>query len=797
MTESDVTVNLSPRSSFRTSRPMGPRTRQPSSSLAPLSSDSSLPQSSDLAQSRSPTRTSYSTTLTAYNSSPGPSSPIASIGGSPPEIGSKMLPIICDRTSQDDAESGSNGPKLDSDSTISTDTAAFLEPTRSSLPPSHKSMSPPGSPLALLSPAFTTIPEPIVTPPPLLPPTVSAELTAPIRYASLPPTLLSPPPPPPIVTSESSSSVTTASQNVFHPPPPHVVQEPSLSISSTARPSLTPPPFTDVTPLSIQHTNNVSPTNLSPVSRPIARSPTLPPPPKVSFDSEAVKWKGLPLEAALWTFDSAELQNIVSRAIRSSAQESFIRLVSIDNLDKALPAELDRLDALKAVTQSKYRFNTHRRTMLLQALLSFSGAGAGKEKDGGASLVGTVASQLSDISAECDSLAEQLVRITDQIGQIRKLVDVHWGSALAIALRKLNGSYGKRTKDLLDARVRITQLEAELEDSWKEAEKLARELDELDDHDIDFDEDAGVIRRAQIVSLPRSPPVTVMNIPPLSPTPSPPAPKTPTTSSPSVFPLSPPPLLSEKPLPVKAIPEDVIPEEITEEVEVETMKKGDDRASIRSAKSARIRVADHTRVEMISAARRRSLRASMGSLRLPRSLSLRSNKSSRHPPLPAIPKEHSPTPSCPPPNPNALPVPFPDATPTRRTSIEDIEIVTRDPEEIRHATTDDMCIMPLRDNEDDHASRKKLARRSTDNVTLAGASIYGQDSKSGTSIPSIWLNADTPQTPAERVESLMTTHTESQKGTSYMRLKSLTKRYSLPFPTVIARTFSGKSSNSG
>ncbi|KAK0501708.1 hypothetical protein EDD18DRAFT_1431767 [Armillaria luteobubalina] len=783
MTESDVAVNLSPRSSFRTSRPMGPRSRQPSSSLAPLSSDSSVTQSSDLAQSRSPTRTSYSTTLTAYNSSPGPSSPIASIGGSPLEIGNKMLPIICDRTSQDDAESRSNGPKPDSDSTISTDTAAFLEPTHSFLPPHHKSTSPPGSPLTPLSPACTTTPEPVVTSPlPLLPPTATVEPTAPIRYTSLPPTLLSAPSPPPIVTSESSSSVITASQSVFHPPPPHVDQEPSLSISSTARPSLTPPPFIGVTPLNSQHTGSVSPSNLSPISRPIARSPTLPPPPKVSFDSEAVKWKGLPLEAALWTFDSAELQSIVSRAIRSSAQESFIRLVSIDNLDKALPAELDRLDALKAVTQSKYRFNTHRRTMLLQALLSFSGAGTGKEKDGGTSLVGTVASQLSDISAECDSLAEQLVRITDQIGQIRKLVDVHWGSALAIALRKLNGSYGKRTRDLLDARARITQLEAELEDSWKEAEKLARELDELDDHDIDFDEDTVVIRRAQIVSLPRSPPVTVMNIPPLSPTPSPPAPKTPNI------------LFFQKPLPVKAIPEDVIPEEITEEAEVETMTKGDDRASIRSAKSARIRIADHTRVEMISAARRRSLRASMGSLRLPRSLSLRSNKSSRHPPLPAIPKEYSSTSSS---NPNALPVPFPDATPTRRTSIEDIEIVARVPEEIRHATTDDMCIMPLRDNEDDHASRKKLARRSIDNVTLAGASIYGQDSKSGTSIPSIWLNADTPQTPAERVESLMTTHTESQKGTSYMKLKSLTKRYSLPFPTVIARTFSGKSSNSG
>ncbi|KAK0202416.1 hypothetical protein DFS33DRAFT_894735 [Desarmillaria ectypa] len=781
MTESDVAVNLSPRSSFRTSRPIGPRTQQPSSSPASLSLDSAS-QSNRLAQSRS---TSYSTTSTAYNSSPGLSSPVASIGGSPLGIENKMLPIICERTSQDDPESHSNGYKRDSESTISTDTAALPEPTRSSLSPPHKSTSPPAPLLTPLSP----IPEPIVIPP-LPPPAATVEPTAPISYASFPPALL---PPPHIVTSESSSS----SQKVFHPPPPHAFQELSLSISSASHPSLTPPPFIDVAPLSVQRTGNVSPSNLSPVSRPIARSPTLPPPPKVNFDSVAVKWKGLPLEAALWTFDSAELQTIVSRAIRSSAQESFIRLVSIDNLDKALPAELDRLDALKAVTQSKYRFNTHRRTMLLQALLSFSGAGSGKEKDGGTSLVATVASQLSDISAECDSLAEQLVRITDQIGQIGKLVDVHWGSALAIALRKLNGSYGKRVKDLLDARARITQLEAELEDSWKEAEKLARELDELDDHDIDFDEDTGVIKRAQIVSLPRSPPVTVMNIPPLPPTPSPPVPKTPTSSPSSVFPLSPPPVLSSKPLPARAIPEDVIPEEITEEVEVETMKKSDDRASIRSAKSARTRVADHSRVERVSAARRRSLRASMGSLRLPRSLSLRSNKSS-HPPLPAIPKEYSPTPlPCPPSIPNILPVPFPDATPTRRTSIEDIEIVARDPEEIRHATTDDMCIMPLRDNEDDHASPKKLARRSIDNVTLAGTSIYRQDSKSGSSIPSIWLNADTPQTPAERVESHMTTHTESQKGTSYMMLKSLTKRYSLPFPTVIARTFSGKSSHSG
>ena len=138
------------------------------------------------------------------------------------------------------------------------------------------------------------------------------------------------------------------------------------------------------------------------------------------------------------TLDSSELQKIVSRAIRSSAQESFIRLVSIDNLDRVFPAELERLNDLKLVTQSKYRFNVHRRTMLLQALVSYSGTSGDKEKDGGASLIGSLAKQLSEITASCDVLAEELVSVTDQIRQIHKLLDIHWASALAIALRKVN-----------------------------------------------------------------------------------------------------------------------------------------------------------------------------------------------------------------------------------------------------------------------------------------------------------------------------------------------------------------------
>ena len=46
-------------------------------------------------------------------------------------------------------------------------------------------------------------------------------------------------------------------------------------------------------------------------------------------------------------------------------------------------------------------------------------------------------------------------------------------------------------------------------------------------------------------------------------------------------------------------------------------------------------------------------------------------------------------------------------------------------------------------------------------------------------VPSIWRSVDTPTTPAERVESLLR---KGPKRNPYNKLKTLTKRYSLPFP---------------
>lgn len=111
-----------------------------------------------------------------------------------------------------------------------------------------------------------------------------------------------------------------------------------------------------------------------------------------------------------------------------------MRLLTMENLDKVLPAELERLDLLKTTTQSRYRFLVHRRTMLFQALNSTS-LGQQKENDG--SVVSSLTAQLAETIADCDQQLQELLRINDQIAQINKLIDVHSSSALAIALRKV------------------------------------------------------------------------------------------------------------------------------------------------------------------------------------------------------------------------------------------------------------------------------------------------------------------------------------------------------------------------
>ncbi|KAF5354571.1 hypothetical protein D9758_011171 [Tetrapyrgos nigripes] len=456
---------------------------------------------------------------------------------------------------------------------------------------------------------------------------------------------------------------TTPTRNSVEPPPPGETKLAVITESPTATspPSPSPPPqFTQSS-----EPNDTAPT-LTPSSRPTSReipsrppsrvpspspspspSPvprarvvskqtTVLPPPQIKFESTQIQWKGLPLEAALWTLDSRDLQVIVSRAIRSSAQESFIRLLSTKQLDEELPTELDRLKSLKAMTQARYRFNAQRRSMLLQALMSFSESGDNKQDSVGPT-VGRLAVQLSETTIECDKLSQELVAIMDQINQVQRLLDVHWASALAIALRKLNGSYGKRTAELNQSRQRITQLEGELEDAWKEAEKMAQEIDDINamDSDEEDEEDISrvVIQKAQVISVPQSAkPVYVSS-------PSAP-PSAPSSASPDKSSFDKETKIDTAQLPP---PGSAVGSAFPISPDVEDEDDGD-AASLRSRKSAKSFGAQ-SRVSAVSAARKRSLRTSMGSLRLPvRTLSLVNLQRHPpvHPPVPAIPKKFSP-----------------------------------------------------------------------------------------------------------------------------------------------------------
>ncbi|OAX35412.1 hypothetical protein K503DRAFT_746010, partial [Rhizopogon vinicolor AM-OR11-026] len=216
--------------------------------------------------------------------------------------------------------------------------------------------------------------------------------------------------------------------------------------------------------------------------------PPLVPPPAVSFESTPIPWKGLPYEAAQWTFTSEELQEIVSRAIRLSAKESFIRLLSVQALDTDMVKEAERLEEERSAAQAKWRFEMQRRTMLMQALNASAGILANSGEGDKDNVLGSLISQAAASIASCDSILESVLQMSDQQSQISMVQHRHWASALGIALRKLNRAFERQGEEMKRALIRIQTLEDELEEAWREAEGMAAEIDEMeesDDGDID------------------------------------------------------------------------------------------------------------------------------------------------------------------------------------------------------------------------------------------------------------------------------------------------------------------------
>ncbi|OSX64340.1 hypothetical protein POSPLADRAFT_1073870 [Postia placenta MAD-698-R-SB12] len=222
----------------------------------------------------------------------------------------------------------------------------------------------------------------------------------------------------------------------------------------------------------------------SPAVKVLKKMAALSQPPPPNFESVPVQWRGMTLEAAQWNMTSEQLQEIVSVAIRASAQESFIRLVPLQVYNEELGKEVERLEVLKATTQSQYRFNVHRRMMLMRSLnaLSFAPSSEGGDYEALVNLT----CQLAEVTASCDRLMETLLTVSDQRAQIQRIQDVHVASALGIALRKLNASYGRRATDLATARAKVDELTEELEEAWKVAEELAQEMDDLDNFEFPY-----------------------------------------------------------------------------------------------------------------------------------------------------------------------------------------------------------------------------------------------------------------------------------------------------------------------
>lgn len=199
--------------------------------------------------------------------------------------------------------------------------------------------------------------------------------------------------------------------------------------------------------------------------------------PSPKFQTPTPKYRGYTMETAKWTFTSQQLQTIVSRAIKQSAEASSVRLLRLDTLDTDIPEEIHRLEMQKMDIKTRYKHTARRRWSLLASLTAHADGSEGVDS----SIAHRALEELTEISLALDQLAEDLHSVTEQLAQLKSLSDIHSASALAMALRKLNTSFLKQVTESQVLRQRVSSLEAERDEAWKHAEDVALEYDDLSD----------------------------------------------------------------------------------------------------------------------------------------------------------------------------------------------------------------------------------------------------------------------------------------------------------------------------
>ncbi|KAK7678057.1 hypothetical protein QCA50_018998 [Cerrena zonata] len=420
-------------------------------------------------------------------------------------------------------------PSLDSTAPGSRPVSEFDLSRPSSLIPTKRSLSPlpPPSPTtssARLSPA----PSQISHASELL--DVLSETGIPEGDGSLPPyfersTRLSQsnheqlPPPygqyPPASAPDTSALVITPPQQIVPLPqtpprlPSHLPPQPSQTTpQSDVRATPTPPPSDTRTPprlprslprpaapmgprklsgslLSLATSRARAGSVSSTASMPTGRyTPSRPPPvpqPSPKFQTSPIKFKGLTMEAAQWTFTQEELQELVRDAIKSSADPTAIRLVAADVINQKLPAEIQRLETLSAELRTEYTTSARRRNNCRTDLNAIA---SGEVSD--PIVASRVVQEMSDVQDQLDRVSEELYTVMDQITQLKHLQDIHSQSALAMALRKLNTSLVKHMAENKNMKERMAALEVERDDAWEKAQEVAFQLEETQERLLEF-----------------------------------------------------------------------------------------------------------------------------------------------------------------------------------------------------------------------------------------------------------------------------------------------------------------------
>ncbi|KAG8952849.1 hypothetical protein FRC00_006576, partial [Tulasnella sp. 408] len=195
--------------------------------------------------------------------------------------------------------------------------------------------------------------------------------------------------------------------------------------------------------------------------------------PLPAFESIPIAWKGLPLEAAEWAYSTEQFQQIVSQAIQASSENTSIRLLPPNVLERDLPEEVDRLELKRASIKARYNAQIRRRRVLLRSLPLYID---GTDPDTSARLI----KQLEECTEACDKLSEELYQVTDQFGQLTEVTLRHDASALSLGIQRLNRSYKEVRGAKIGVQLELTTVEAERDEAWALAEELEQNFCGLD-----------------------------------------------------------------------------------------------------------------------------------------------------------------------------------------------------------------------------------------------------------------------------------------------------------------------------